>query len=341
MAAASTAIRASVTTAEESPSVDAKPAPFCRWGWHSPSRCVPLFSSNSAFKRWRAGLAGELVDRKRTPIMVRGDAVLPDGQRLMDALQQGLSAPLASVSQEARQGTEKQRRNEKLRIELLIRDKQFQAANPSLPPTTPQYFERFRAEHGRWAAEHRLGCGRSVLMGLRRRGAMGEPLWAAYKCGRKRRGDDLFDPDIFDDCITMDLHPHKFSATGAYSIYEYGKARAWKEGKAWNGSETTFARRLKAATPNPIRRAGREGMWAAEAYCIPKVERGLRTQYAPGETVSLDGRKADQFVRVPKSGGGWRHIRPLDVVLFDMGSNKLVALHTGDRTNGIAAGRIT
>jgi len=296
-----------------------------RYGWFEASRLAVMFGGRGKLARKRKlAWVARLPENQKRKVdgrwQVRGDAVLPSGQ----TVQEFCSAPPVGISDEAKRGGWKQREAELLRLELLRRDGAFQRQHTNLSPNTERYVQELKqSPHGAWAREKRLRFSLATLKKWRGRADHDEPLYQKHRCGRKC-DDTLFDAEIFEHCVALDLHPNKFDVTGGYSIYAYGQALAWEEGKVWKGSPATFARRLREATPEPIRRAGREGLWAAEAYTIPKVHRD-RSGYAAGEALSLDGRLADQYVRVPKSGGGWKLIRPVDICFFDFRSTKLVA----------------
>lgn len=302
------------TAAESSPAVVSPPA--SRFGWFGPGRYLRPFGHNKdAAKqnacRWRKGLPEEQKRRRNDGTWeVAGDARLPGGAETVMQFCQRLGSMV--VSAEAKRGSNRQRAKQ-LAAAMLVR----KLGQPDAGDIK-QALAELPAAHG-------LGSSRPTLGRYRKRLSKGELVDKRAGSSGRRRDETLFDPEIFGECVGLDLHGNKFKVTGGYSIYAYGQARAWKEGKVWKGSPATFARRLREATPEPIRRAGREGLWSAEAYCIPKVHRD-RSEYAAGEVLSLDGRLADQYVRVPKGpGAGWKLIRPIDVVLFDFRSTKLVA----------------
>lgn len=300
-------------------------------GWFPPRQYRYAFRGDTKAQkqsvwRWRNDLPDEQKDLRGKHWWVRGDAVLPQSSRaggmtLAEFVERLYCRPVPDA---VKRGDDKQRRSEANGREVLRLDLQFKSET-HLKRSTPAYFREFERVYGSQVRALGFSPKRSAMLKLRRRAAQGEPLSGKFKCGRQR-DDGLFDAEILEWCIALDSHGSKFKVTGAYSIYERGKARAWKEGKVWRGSPGTFARRLKEATPEPIRRAGRDGQWPAEACTIPKVHRD-RTQYMAGEVVSLDGRKADQFVRVPRRGGGWRLIRPIDICFFDLRTGKLLARH--------------
>jgi len=201
----------------------------------------------------------------------------------------------------------------------------FRREHPRLGPSTQAFADEFGRVYGPALDQLRSETGFACRLGKTalHRIKSGKPTrWE--RSGQHRQ--ELFDADLFNEAVSLYMHPHKFSVRGAYGIYAYCQARAARAGKLWAGSRNTFAARLKEAVPKPFRKLGQEGEWKYERDCVPKLIR-QRDKFACGEAASLDGRDDDQLARIPDSRGGWKMIRPTEVVFFDVASGFPLGWH--------------
>jgi hypothetical protein len=269
----------------------------------------------------RAGY--ETGGRKWAP----GDALLDcgphKGRTIADVLQADGPALVPAVVRAGAEG-ERRRWGAEEQIRQWLRD--FRGQHPSLGRSITAPFaaefarlygpvlEKLRAETG-----YKLRLGKAGLRRIEEGNATG---WG--NSGRRR--EELFDADLFDEAVALHLHPNQVNKTGGVSIYAYCQAKAAQEGRLWRGGRTAFAERLKEAVPAPFRKLGQRGAWEFERDCVPKLRRP-RERFACGEAASLDGRDSDQLVRVPTTAGGWRAIRPTEVIFFDVSSGYPLGWH--------------
>jgi hypothetical protein len=285
--------------------------------------------------RFMKSVAGRVtrdeVGRERLPPDVLVDRGPYAGRTIGELVQRERSTP---VPDEVKHGTERegQRWIGEQKIKNWIAD--LGREHPGLGRSTRAFTDEFARVYGPALDQLRSETGFKFRLGKRVlcRIANGKPShWG--RSGRRR--EELFDADIFQEAIALYIHPNKISPRGAYGIYAYCQAKAAQEGKLWRGKRTVFVERLKEAVPESYRKLGQEGEWKFERDAIPKFVRP-RGRFACGEAASLDGRDVNDLARVPTSAGGWRPIRPVEVVFFDVESGYPLGWHIGDREDANA-----
>ncbi len=189
------------------PPVGESSPPVNRYGWYEAARLAAMFGGRGKMARkrkltWVGGLPEDQKRKVDGRWQVAGDALLLNGQMV----QEFCSAPPISIPDAVKRGGTKHRHAELLRLELLRRDREFQATHTNLGPSTAGYFEELgESHHGVWAHENGLPISLSSMKALRRRAANGEPLCNKFRCGRKRT------PIVDRVCAAYDeiaLHPN-------------------------------------------------------------------------------------------------------------------------------------
>jgi len=297
-----------------------------------PDSAFPGWGGHKALKKRRSRWWHELPEVQRTEVQGAGkpdsrridfEAVCPNKRTVGENLQRPL---LRAIPAEIHKARESSRQNELARREAFDRYQRFCQEHPGLAPSSKKFQREFGRVHGVWFHEHKIGLGRGALAKLEKRLVAGVALDGRVNSGC--RPQELFDADVFNKGVALYIHENKLHTRGPYSVYAYCRAKAQQEGKLWAGSPSTFAARLKEAVPEPFRKFGQRGAHVFEADAMPKLVRE-RDRFACGDALTLDGRREDVIVRVPKSGGGWRPVRPTTIVLFDIPSGFAAGSHIG------------
>ncbi|MFQ5807937.1 MAG: hypothetical protein ACE5I3_15945, partial [Phycisphaerae bacterium] len=125
--------------------------------WYASCQFARAFGRGKAARkrrlRWIARLVNEQKDFVDGRWRIRGDAVLPSGETVVELLQSRFPN---NVPEEVTRGTEKHRQHHRALLELLQRDRQFRSAHPNLAPSSDSYFKEFARAHGAWAGERGL-----------------------------------------------------------------------------------------------------------------------------------------------------------------------------------------
>ena len=321
----------------EGPTVSAMPADIqasqtSRWGWHELASCRVLFdgspaAAKKASQRWYASQPEELRGSRGERCLVRGDAVLPNGRRLLDWMQESR----VRVPAEALAGTEQTRRKQAGVLELLRRDAEFQRTHPRLGATKAAYFVEFGRVHGSFAAQHGLSCKRSAMLRYRVRGQRGELVDGRCNSGRRGKEHDARLLDVVRETV---LHPNKFSAADAHGRQLQRAAELGVEPLSpW------AVRNCIRELPDAAKVLAREGPRAFAAKAEPKGTLDY-SKLPAGDWWCLDGRVADVMVRVSDARGRWKATRPTVTAVLDVRSRKFLAVdvRATENSDGILAG---
>ena len=287
-------------------------------------------AGRQAKRRFRSNVAGRVTrdetGRERLPSDVVVDRGPYAGLTVGELMQRQRPAP---VPDEVKHGTDAQRRREFLNRTVGDGYKRF-CQEERLDPTPPKSVERFNRERGPWLEELfrregvRVGTKRSSLIKKDELIAAGQPTDGRYRSGRRR--GELFPPEIFEQCAAL-YTTSPMDLTGPHSVFAWGRAEAATQGREWKGSEQRFRELIAEHVTKPERVLGREGDWAHEARCLPKMKRppsGLPC----GKGGSLDGTPDDVFSQGTGRDGRPRPIRLYVVGLAYHDSGKVV-LETG------------
>ncbi len=295
------------------------PLPAVRWGWFSPVHTLKYFGHDPAGRqrrsRWIKSLRESspgLCQRRGTALWVRGDAVLPDGRRVADAV-----APPVRLPADVVRGRERVRRKQLAAVEAARR---YRAAGS---------FSAFILQDKAFLAENGLPlhrnswCGRD---GLLDRIARGEPVDGRSRSGRKPMPAD----ERLNEAVRAYwLHPNRLDGT---HVYEEQRRIARELGVT--ALTRSQVRKAIRAIPHKAAVLAREGPKAFAAKCIPKVTVDY-SGLSAGEMVCIDGRVPDRHVRIPDGRGGWRAMRPFVTGAVCVASGAMVVdVRTSEATEG-------
>jgi hypothetical protein len=282
-------------------------------------------AGRNAKRRWLVEVAALVTydgaGRKRLP----PDTLLA-GEEVKDVLRGERAARFPNA---AKQGTDAHRRREILNRTI---DEAYACfcRERHLARTDRQSEKTFKRERGPWLAElfqregMWVGTSRNTLIQKRNRIVDNKPTDGRYRSGRRR--GVLFDPEIFADCAAL-YTTSPMDLTGGHSIFAWGQARAAKQGREWKGSPQRFRELMAESVTKPERVLGREGGWAHEGRCLPKMKRPC-DRVPCGKGGSLDNTPDDVFVQGIGRDGRPHPIR-LDIAGVAYYDSTVVVLETG------------
>jgi len=251
---------------------------------------------------------GELVQRERS-------IVLPD---------------------EMKQGTDVQRRREFLNRTIQDGYNRF-CQERHLAKTSPKSVRAFNREQSAWLEElfqregMRVGTGRGALIKKDKRIAKGKATDGRYRSGRH---GIIATPEAWDLFKSLYLQANSLKLA---KCWRYVRGEVASHGWSWP-SLTWCRAKAKAKFPLGVRTYTRKGPRAAEAECVPKIERDYE-EIAAGDWWVLDGRTLDSTIKVPDDRREWREARAVVTGVLDLRSRSLrLDVRATECSDGILSG---